>query len=98
MSRFVFSNEDMVIIGFTKKDNSFLVNNKPRIFLGVKDDSGEIFKIGFSLEYKNRKLSMYRCLKKINYDIDICDINTNFMEKQDIETYDIINKNRRYHL
>ena len=96
MFRFRINNENMTVTGFTKKDNSFLVNNQPRIFIGLKDNTGKIYKIGYSLQYKNRKLSMYRCLKDINYDIIICELDTNYMEKQDIDTYEICKKNKLY--
>ena len=32
-------------------------------------------------------MTMYRSLLDINYDINICDINTDFMEDRDIEYY-----------
>lgn len=96
MFQFNIPPEDMAITGFTKKDNSFLVNNQPRIFVGLKDNYGKFYKIGYALQYKNRKLSMYRCLKHIPYDINICKINVNYMETQDVDSYYLYKKNKLY--
>jgi hypothetical protein len=87
MSHFSDMFGENVILGFTKRDNSTLINNNPRIFLGYKNADGDVMKIGYTIGMINRKMTMYRSLLDINYDIDICDINTDFMEDRDIEYY-----------
>ena len=78
MSHFSDMFGENVILGFTKRDNSTLINNHPRIFLGYKNADGDVMKIGYTIGMVNRKMTMYRSL---------LDINTDFMEDRDIEYY-----------
>jgi|SaaInlStandDraft_1057018.scaffolds.fasta_scaffold355522_2 hypothetical protein len=90
MSHVISPYEDMIITGFIKKNYPKNINNHPRIFLGLKnkDGSGDVYKIGYKLQYKNKKLSMYRILIMVTYEISFCDIDKKYMESQDIETLD----------
>ena len=82
MSRFPMNIDNKVILGFTQKNNPVLIKGHPRIFLGYHSNNG-IFKIGYKVvPGYNKKLSLIRCLVEINYEIDICDIDKQYMEKE----------------
>ena len=97
MSTCPFVLDETVIFGFTQKVNPILINNHPRIFLGYKMDDDTIMKIGYSVVHNNsrrnnkEKYSLVRQLIEIKYDISICDINPEYMERRDIEYYKKLN-------
>lgn len=93
MSRFPMNIDNKVILGFKQKQNPVLIKGSPRIFLGYHGTE-TFFKIGFKVVPNHKKkFELTRCLIEIKYDIEICDINTEYMEQRDIDLYNYYFKN-----
>lgn len=79
------SDENKIIFGFYKKEDSKIINNHPRIYIGIKDYETGLKRVGYKVFFVNNKLTLDYYFYDISESIEFCDINTKYMEDQDIQ-------------
>lgn len=73
------------IIGFFKKENPIMITTtNPRIFIGI-NNGNDIKRVGHRAFIRKNALALEYYFYDIDYDIIFCEIDTRFMEPQDIK-------------
>lgn len=75
------------IFGFYRINNQKILNNHPRIHIGVNVNNN-LYRYGYII---NHKLNLVPCFYLINEPITICKINKKYMSKEDIEYLTLMN-------